>query len=84
MTILVNDAYYNLSLFAFPTYYHIPKGLFGAHDKATGYDKIILSCLNPLFGVPRGKDKYNILLILSYCSFVILILIFSWVKNLIA
>jgi len=28
------------------------KGLFGAHDKQTWYDKTIISCWNPVFDVP--------------------------------
>jgi hypothetical protein len=59
------------------------KGPFGAQDRETGYDKTILSHVNPLFGALIGKDKLNLFLILSYCSFVILILNFWWVSNLI-
>ena len=59
-------------------------GPFGAQDTKTGYDNTIISYLNLLFGASVGKDKINILLILSYCFFVILILSFWWVNNLIA
>jgi len=62
--------------------YH--KGPFGAHDRETEYDKTIISCFNPLFGAPIGNDKLNLFLILSYPPFVILILDFCWVSNLIA
>ena len=58
-------------------------GPFGAQDKKTGYDNTIISYLNFLFGASVGKDKINLLLIISYCSFVILILSFWWVTNLI-
>jgi hypothetical protein len=59
-------------------------GSFGAHDKETEYDNIIISYLNPLFGASIGKDKLNLLLILSYQCFVIFILRFWWVSNLIS
>ena len=59
------------------------KGPFGAHDRETGYDSTILSYLNPLFGAPIGYDKSNLLFILSYTLFVILILSLGWVGNLI-
>jgi len=59
-------------------------GPFGVHDRETGYDKIILLCLNQLFGAPTWYDKLKLLLILSYSLFVILILSFCWVSNLIA
>jgi len=52
--------------------------------KKIGYDNTIISCLNLLFGAAVGKDKINLLFILSYCFFVILILGFWWVSNLIA
>jgi len=65
-------------------FFQIPNGLFDAHDREARYDKIILSCLNPLFGAPIGYDKLNLLLILSYLPFVILILIFYWISNRIA
>jgi len=58
--------------------------LFGAHDRRTGYDITIISCFNPLFGATIGNDNLNIFLILSYLSFVIFILSFLWVSNLIA
>ena len=56
-------------------------GPFGAHDKETEYDKIILSWFNPVFGAPIGYDKLNFFLILSYSSFVISILSFWWVSK---
>jgi len=34
-------------------------GLFGAHDKEIGYDNIILSLFNLLFGASIEKDKLN-------------------------
>lgn len=52
---------------------------FGAHDKNTWYDNTIISYLNFPFGASVGKDQINLLLILSYCSFVVLILNFWWV-----
>ena len=51
-------------------------GSFGAQDKKTGYDNTIISCLNPFFGVSVENDKINLLLIIFYCFFVILILVF--------
>jgi hypothetical protein len=53
------------------------------NDKRTGYDNTIISCLNPMFAAPIGKDKVIPSLILSYCLFVILILSFRWDSNLI-
>lgn len=47
------------------------------------HDRTIKSYLIPLFGAPVGNDKLNLLLILSYWLFVIFILCFSWVTNLI-
>jgi len=51
-------------------------GPFGAQDSKTGYDNTIISYLNLLFGASLGKAKINLLLIVSYCFFVILILSF--------
>jgi hypothetical protein len=65
-----------------PNFYGL--GPFGAHDRETGYDKTILSCFNPLFGASIENDKLNLFLILSYPLFIILILSFCWVSNLIA
>jgi len=56
------------------------QGPFDAHDRKIGYDKIIISYLNLLFGAPIWKDKIIPLLILSYSSFIISILCFSWVR----
>jgi len=53
------------------------KSLFGAHDRETRYDNTIISYLNSLFGAPIGYNKLNLLLIISYLSFVILILSFD-------
>jgi hypothetical protein len=41
-------------------------GPFGAYDKEIGYDKTIISCLNPMFDAPIGKDKLIPSLNLSY------------------
>jgi len=60
------------------------KGPFGAHDKKRGYDTIILSYFNMLFGAAIGKDNLNLFLIISYSLFVIFILNFWWISNLIA
>jgi len=40
--------------------------------------------LNPLFDALIRKDNLNLFLILSYSSFVIVILSFWWVSNVIA
>jgi len=50
---------------------YINSGPFGVQDKKTGYDNTIISYLNPLFDASVGKDKINLLLILSYPLFVI-------------
>ena len=59
------------------------KGRFGVQNRKIEYDKIILSYLNSLFAALIGYDKLNLLLILSYSLFVVSILSFCWVSNLI-
>jgi len=49
--------------------------MFDGQDVETEYDKLIISCLNPMFDAPKMYDKINYFPVISCLSFVIFIVV---------